>query len=100
TPDEVRRHALSGCATPRGVMAPSPPMGDEIPYPAGTRRYEPDDAPAVLAIAVEAVATGELAGVSRHDLEYANARLAHDPAMCAVALEDGAIVGCVRPPPY
>ena len=72
-------------------------MGDEIPYPAGTRRYEPDDAPAVLAIALEAVSTGELAGVSRHDLEYANARLAHDPAMCAVALEDGAIVGYVVP---
>jgi len=75
-------------------------MGDEvpeIPYPAGTRRFEPDDAPAVLAIALEAAATGELQGVTRHDLEYANARLAHDPSMCAVALEDGAIVGYVVP---
>ena len=72
-------------------------MGDEIPYPAGTRPFEPEDAPAVLAIALEAVETGELEGVSRHDLEYANARLAHDPAMCAVAFEDGAIVGYVVP---
>jgi mycothiol synthase len=98
TPDEVLSRLTPGrplAALP--VVAPSPPMGDQIPYPTGTRRYEPDDAPAILAIALEAVATGELEGVTRHDLEVAHARLAHDPPMCAVALEDGEIVGYVVP---
>jgi mycothiol synthase len=98
TTDEVgQQRDRRRCLTAPRVMAPSRSMGDEIPYPAGTRRFQPDDAPALLAIALEAVETGELEGVTRHDLEYANARLAHDPAMCAVALEDGAIVGYVVP---
>jgi mycothiol synthase len=70
---------------------------DPIPYPPGTRRFEPGDEAAILAISTASLEAGEFEGVTRRDLEESVKRLAGDPAMCAVAIDEGEIVGYVVP---
>lgn len=70
---------------------------DDRAFPAGVRTFRPEDADAILAVAVACLERGEFEGVTRHDLEESVKRLPADPGMCAVAVEDGRVVGWVIP---
>ena len=70
---------------------------DPIPYPPGTRRFEPGDEAAILAISTASLEAGEFEGVTRRDLERSAQRLGRDPDQCAVAIEGGEVVGYVVP---
>jgi ribosomal protein S18 acetylase RimI-like enzyme len=61
--------------------------------PAGTRWWRPGDEVAMLDAAAACLERGEFEGVTRHDLEESFKRLPADPEMCAVAEEDGRVVG-------
>jgi mycothiol synthase len=65
--------------------------------PDGIRAYRPGDDEAILAAMLAALDRGEFEGVTRHDLGESVKRLPADPGMCAVAEEDGHVVGWVIP---
>lgn len=65
--------------------------------PEGTRWWRPGDEIAMLDAAVACLERGEFEGVTRHDLEESFKRLPADPEMCAVAEEDGRVVGWTIP---
>lgn len=73
------------------------PTSDAIPYPPGTRRFEAGDEAAILGISTESLEAGEFEGVTRRDLEESVLRIALEPAICAVAIEDREVVGYVVP---
>lgn len=66
-------------------------------FPPGVRWWRPGDEVAMLAAAVACLERGEFEGVTRHDLEESLKRLPADPRMCAVAEEDGRVVGWTIP---
>lgn len=66
-------------------------------FPPGIRHFRPGDEEPILAASIACLERGEFEGVTRHDLEESVKRLPADPAMCAVAEEDGRVVGWVIP---
>lgn len=67
------------------------------PLPPGVRWWRPGDEAPMLEAALACLARGEFEGVTRHDLEESFRRLPADPEMCAVAEEDGRVVGWTIP---
>jgi len=66
-------------------------------FPPGVRWWRPDDEAAMYASAVACLERGEFEGVTRHDLRESFRRLPAEPGMCAVAEEDGRVVGWTIP---
>jgi mycothiol synthase len=66
-------------------------------FPPGIRPYRPGDEERILEAMLAALERGEFEGVTRHDLGESVKRLPADPAMCAVAEENGHVVGWVIP---
>jgi mycothiol synthase len=69
----------------------------DAPFPPGVRAWRPDDEGPILAAMLGALERGELEGVTRHFLEESAARLAHEPDLCAVAVDDGRVAGWTVP---
>ncbi len=61
----------------------------------GVRLFRPGDEEAILAAMLAALERGELDGVNRHFVESAVGRIPHEPRRCAVAVDDGRVVGWV-----
>ncbi len=66
------------------------------PEPA-VRPFRPGDEVAIRAAMLAALERGELDGVNRHFVDTVVDRLPHDPEGCAVATEDGCVVGWIVP---
>ncbi len=64
---------------------------------AGIRRFRAGDEEAILAIMQGSLDRGELDGVNHHYVETAASRLVRAPDSCAVAIDDGRVVGWVAP---
>lgn len=65
--------------------------------PAGTRPFQPGDAPSVLAGTLAAHDRGELPGLSRHLVEESVARLTAEPWLAVVAEVGSEVAGWVAP---
>jgi mycothiol synthase len=72
-------------------------VAGEPGFPDGVRPFRAGDEAAILEAALAAVARGELEGVNRHWIEESTARLAEEPELAAVAVEDDRVVGWVVP---
>lgn len=65
--------------------------------PPGIRSFRAGDEDPVLAVLLAAHGRGELEGVTRHELERSVERFVADPALCAVAEDEGRVAGWIAP---
>ncbi len=73
------------------------PTPNPKPFPGGVRTFLAGDEVPILAAMLAAHGRGELEGVSRNELEASAARLAAEPGLAAVAVDEGRVAGWVVP---
>jgi mycothiol synthase len=68
-----------------------------VDHSAGIREFRSGDETAILSVMLRALERGELDGVNRHFVEVAANRIPQQPEGCAVAVDDGRLVGWIVP---